>query len=79
MRLLPEKYASAAVPLVVSGCMTCLVSAIATLRAVPLAAFWDMWPLSWLISWAVAYPVMLTMLPLARRLIAAITLPAAGQ
>ena len=79
MRFLPAQYACAAVPLVVSGCMTCLVSAIATVRAVPMASFWDTWPLSWLLSWAVAYPVMLAMLPLARRLIAAITLPPADQ
>ena len=59
--------------------MTCLVSAIATVRAVPMASFWSTWPLSWLISWAVAYPVMLAMLPLARRLIAVITLPPADQ
>lgn len=63
------------VPLIVSCCMTCLVSAIATLRAVGPAAFWDTWPLSWLISWAVAYPVMLVMLPVAQRLVASCSCP----
>jgi len=75
MKCLPEKCVPAAVPLLVSCCMTCLVSAVATWRAVDSTAFWDTWPLSWMISWAIAYPVMLLMLPIARRLIAAITLP----
>jgi Protein of unknown function (DUF2798). len=75
MRILPACLAAKLVPLFVSCCMTCVVSAIATLRAVDAGAFWDTWPTSWLISWAVAYPIMLVMLPLVRRAVAACTIP----
>jgi len=69
MKPLPATLGRLLVPLVTSLCMTCVVSAISTWRAVGLgAAFFDVWPLSWLISWAVAYPVMLLILPLAHRL-----------
>ncbi|WP_371133106.1 DUF2798 domain-containing protein [Humidesulfovibrio sp.] len=75
MKRLHEKYARMIVPLIVSCCMTCLVSAIETLRAVGLVAFWDTWPLPWLISWAVAYPVMFLMLPVVQRLFATCSCP----
>jgi len=73
MRILPACAEPVLVPLAVSCCMTCVVSAISTLRALPLSAFWQTWPLSWLISWMVAYPIMLLMLPLVRRAVSACT------
>lgn len=57
------------VPLITSGVMTCLVSAIATLRAVEPNSFFGVWPLSWLISWLVAFPTMRIALPVVTRFV----------
>ena len=50
---------------------------IATARALGLGAdFPANWGAAWLTSWAVAFPTVLVVAPLARRLVAALTAPA---
>ena len=57
--------------------MSCIVSGIATARALGLdPGFLLNWGTSWLTSWAVAFPTVLVVAPLARRLVAALTAPA---
>lgn len=54
---------------ILSGLMSCLISGIATLRALgPVAGFMGLWLQAWLTSWAVAFPSVLLAAPLARRM-----------
>lgn len=70
-RKLPARYASIIMPLVLSIFMTCVVSAIATLRSVGLVdgVQW-LWLQNWALSWFVAFPTLLLVLPLVRRVVA---------
>lgn len=57
-----------------SGMMSFFVSGIATLRAVgAIDGFFGLWISAWLPSWAVAFPAVLVMAPLVRRIVAAVT------
>jgi len=72
-RRLPARYAPVVMPFLLSLLMTCLVSLIATLRSVgPTTEFLRLWPGSWLLSWIVAFPVTLLVLPVVRRMTAAL-------
>jgi hypothetical protein len=72
-RRLPARYASVVMPFFLSLLMTALVSLISTARSVGLTpALLSLWPGSWALSWAVAFPVTLVVLPVVRRLTAAI-------
>jgi hypothetical protein len=68
---LPSRYAAIVMPLVLSVLMTFVVSAISTLRSLgPTPAFIATWPAAWGISWLVAFPTLLAVLPLVRRIVA---------
>jgi hypothetical protein len=68
---LPARYAPIVMPLVLSVLMTFVVSAISTLRSLgPTPAFVATWPAAWAISWLVAFPTRLALLPLVRRIVA---------
>jgi Protein of unknown function (DUF2798) len=68
---LPARYAAIVMPLVLSVLMTFVVSAISTLRSLgPTSAFLATWPAAWAISWLVAFPTLLAVLPLVRRIVA---------
>jgi hypothetical protein len=68
---LPARYAAIVTPLVLSVLMTFVVSAISTLRSLgPTPAFMATWPAAWAISWLVAFPTLLAVLPLVRRIVA---------
>ncbi|EJZ17119.1 DUF2798 domain-containing protein [Rhizobium sp. Pop5] len=70
---LPKRYNIIVMPLILSLLMTCVVSAISILRAHgPTAPALAMWPSTWALSWAIAFPVLLLVLPVVRRLTAAI-------
>lgn len=70
---LPVRWAPVVMSFLLSVLMTCLVSLIATLRSVgPTAELLRLWPGSWLLSWAVALPVTLLVLPVVRRMTAAL-------
>lgn len=72
-RKLPARFAPIVAPLLLSLLMTCLVSLIATLRSVgPTPELLRLWPGNWLLSWVVAFPLMLLTLPIVRRMTAAI-------
>ena len=68
---LPARCAAIVMPLVLSGLMTFVVSAISTLRSLgPTPAFIATWPGAWAISWLVAFPTLLAVLPLVRKIVA---------
>ncbi|MGQ5525379.1 DUF2798 domain-containing protein [Chitinimonas sp. PSY-7] len=70
-RKLPPKYNGIVMPFFLSVLMTCIVSMISTLRGVGWGGdFLKVWPGSWGISWLIAFPVLLLVLPLVRRLTA---------
>lgn len=68
-RKLPRRFGALVTPLLLSLLMTCVVSAISVVKTQgfgPEAL--GTWPSAWLISWLVAFPVLLLMLPVVRRL-----------
>lgn len=68
---LPARYAALVMPLVLSVLMTFVVSAISTLKSLgPTPAFLATWPSAWALSWLVAFPTLLVVLPLVRRVVA---------
>jgi hypothetical protein len=68
---LPARYAAIVMPFVLSVLMTFVVSAISTLKVLgPTAAFVSTWPAAWALSWLVAFPTLLAVLPLVRRIVA---------
>ena len=73
MKKLPASYAKFVMPLLLSVLMTFIVSFISTLRGVGWAPdFARIWLGSWGLSWAVAFPTMLLVLPVVRRATAAL-------
>ena len=69
-RKLPARYAAIVLPLVLSVLMTFVVSAIATLRSLgPGPDFLATWPVAWGLSWLVAFPTLLLVLPMVRRIV----------
>ena len=68
---LPARYAAIVMPLVLSVLMTFVVSAISTQRSHgPTSAFIATWPAAWATSWLVAFPTLLAVLPLVRKIVA---------
>ncbi|RXT16517.1 hypothetical protein B5P46_31955 [Rhizobium leguminosarum] len=66
---LPKRYNTVAMPLILSLLMTRVVSAISIVRAQGLTApALAMWPS----AWAIAFPVLLLVLPMVKRLTAVI-------
>lgn len=77
--MIPARYAHILFGGILSGLMSLMVSGIATLRAVGLVeGFAGLWLNAWLFSWAVAFPSVLVVAPLTRRLVAALTRPPPG-
>lgn len=72
--MIPQKYSHILFGMILSGLMSCLVSGIATFRAVGFVAEMPgLWFPSWLASWAVSFPTVLVVAPLARSLVARLT------
>ena len=70
VRKLPARWAPVVMPLVLSVLMTFVVSAISTLKSLgPTPAFLATWPAAWAISWLVAFPTLLAVLPLVRQIV----------
>ena len=68
-RKLPPRYNALVTPLLLSILMCCVVSGISTLRAVGLAPdIAAQWLRGWGLSWIVAFPTLLVVLPTVRRI-----------
>jgi hypothetical protein len=69
--MIPARFAPVVFGFILSGLMSCMVSGIATIRALgPVEGFLGEWMSSWAFSWAVAFPVVLVVAPVTRRLVA---------
>jgi Protein of unknown function (DUF2798) len=72
--MIPARFAPTLFGLILSGLMSCVVSGIATFRALGLhAGFIADWAGSWIVSWAIAFPTVLIVAPITRRIVAALT------
>lgn len=70
MKRLPPRYNAIAVPLLLSLMMTCIVSGIATVNSIGFAdGFFGKWMQAWGLSWIVAFPIMMFVLPVVRRIV----------
>jgi hypothetical protein len=72
-RKLPARYATLVMPLLLTLLMTFVVSLISTLRAVGFPpGFFALWLGAWGLSWIVAFPTVMVVFPLVRRMTAAL-------
>lgn len=72
--MFPQKYAPQLFGFILSGLMSFLVSGIATLRATGFVPdFPGLWISAWLTAWLFAFPAVLLVSPIARRLVALLT------
>lgn len=70
---LPARYAVLVMPLFLSILMTFIVSMVSTLRSIgPVPGFLSIWLGAWGLSWLVAFPALLLVLPLVRKATAAV-------
>lgn len=67
---LPARYNAIMQPFALSIVMTFVVSAISTLKSLGAGpAFFTTWPVAWGLSWVVAFPTLLIVLPFVRWLV----------
>jgi hypothetical protein len=72
--MIPAKFASILFSFFLSIMMSCLVSGIATYNAVGLVdGFFHFWMIAWLKSWLAAFPAILVIAPLTRKLVGKLT------
>ncbi|HFS8927786.1 TPA: DUF2798 domain-containing protein [Pseudomonas aeruginosa] len=68
--MIARRYGPLLFALILSGVMTLLVSGLSTWRAVGLASpFAHLWLGAWLTNWSIAFPLVLVIAPLTRRLV----------
>ncbi len=68
--MIPARFEHVAFGFVLSGLMSCIVSGISTLRAAGwIDGLFSLWMGAWATSWLVAFPVVLIVAPIARRIV----------
>lgn len=68
-RKLPPRFNGIVMPFFLSLIMSCVVSGISTMRTIGFAPdLLTQWLHGWMLSWLVAFPVVLLVLPFVRRL-----------
>jgi len=76
---MPARYAPILFGVVLSALMSLLVSGIATARNFGFVdGFFALWAGAWLPSWLIAFPVVLVVAPIARRLVGLLVNPPAA-
>ncbi len=76
-RKLPHRTAAFLLPLVISVFMSCIVSGVATFHSLGMTeGLFHSWMSAWGLSWVIAFPTLLTIMPIARRLVFLIVEPA---
>lgn len=71
MNKLPAKYNVVAMPLVLSTFMSFIISGVSTWRALGLVdGFFGKWMPAWGLSWAIAFPTVLLIFPIVRKIVA---------
>ncbi|MGO4914138.1 DUF2798 domain-containing protein [Pseudogemmobacter sp. W21_MBD1_M6] len=69
--MIPQRFAPVVFGLILSGMMSFIVSGIATIRATGLIdGLPALWVGAWIVSWAVAFPTVLVVAPVTRRVVA---------
>ena len=72
--MIPARYSHILFGLILSGLMSLMVSGLSTLRAVgPVAEFPMLWLGNWAYSWSLAFPAVLIVGPITRRIVARLT------
>jgi hypothetical protein len=75
-RRLPARYSAVLMPFLLSILMSGIVSFIATLKTVGLAGeLVALWLGAWRVSWLIAFPALLLVLPIVRRIVAILVEP----
>ncbi len=75
--MIPQRFAPVLFGFILSGLMSLIVAGIATWRALGLVDdFVGLWLIAWVNAWLVAFPAVLIVAPITRRLVARITEPA---
>ncbi|MFT3791244.1 MAG: DUF2798 domain-containing protein [Rudaea sp.] len=70
---LPARYGTLVMPLLLSIFMTCIVSLISTLKSIGMSPqLISKWLGAWGVSWLIAFPVLLLVLPVVRKATAAL-------
>lgn len=70
---LPARYGSVVMPLLLSIFMTCIVSLISTINGIGISPqLTGMWLSAWWVSWVIAFPVLLLVLPVVRKVTASL-------
>ncbi|WEX86791.1 DUF2798 domain-containing protein [Sinorhizobium garamanticum] len=72
IKKLPSRYAVIVMPLILSVLMSGIVSAVSTLMNAGRDQFAATWPHAWAASWLIAFPSLLLLLPVVRRIVGAI-------
>lgn len=68
--MIPARFAPILFGLILSGLMSLIVSGLSTLRALGLVeGVFGLWMGNWAASWAVAFPTVLVVAPLTRRIV----------
>lgn len=68
--MIPRRFENLVFSFVLSGLMSCVISGVATFRAVgAVENFLSFWGGAWVASWLVAYPVVLFAAPASRRIV----------
>lgn len=76
---MPARFAPIVFGFVLSGLMSFLVSGVATFRNAGLVdGFFGLWVSAWLPSWMIAFPVVLVVAPVARRIVGMMVVREAG-
>jgi hypothetical protein len=72
--MIPARFAPILFGLILSGLMSLMVSGLSTVRAVGLVeGFPILWLGNWAMSWAIAFPAVLVVAPITRRIVARLT------
>lgn len=74
--MIPARFEPIVFSLLLSGMMSCIVSGIATFNSVGFpAGFVGLWMSAWVYSWIIAFPSVLVVAPIVRRLTAKLVQP----
>ena len=72
--MIPARYSHILFGFILSGLMSCIVSGLSTVRALGLGPHFPMlWAGNWAVSWALAFPTVLVVAPITRRIVARLT------
>lgn len=72
---LPARYHGVVTPLVISLIMSAIVSAVSTVSNTGFQNLSSAWPGAWAKSWIVAFPTLVAILPVVRRLVGILVHP----